>query len=265
MKVSLDNPIVEIKNISKCFGNASVLNDLSFSINRSEKLALIGPSGSGKSTILRILMTLEGIDAGSITMADENLFQMEHNGRLIDADENHLRRMRSRVGMVFQLFNLFPHKSVLSNITLAPILVNKMSRAVAERMALEILDMVGMADKASAMPSQLSGGQKQRVAIARALALKPEIMLFDEVTSALDPELVEEVLNVMRKIGDETDMTMLLVTHEMSFARDFADRVLFLDRGKILEAGSPEDIFKHPKEERTKAFLKKVIAAGIRV
>jgi len=167
--------------------------------------------------------------------------------------------------MVFQHFNLFPHKCVCENVTLAPVLTQGVKPSDAKKRALELLDMVGMADKAKSMPSQLSGGQKQRVAIARALALNPRIMLFDEVTSALDPELVEEVLNVMRLLGRETDMTMLLVTHEMSFAHDFADRVLFFDKGRIVESGPPDAIFTNPKEERTQAFLRKVVAAGQRV
>src|SRR5690606_14852607 len=190
---------------------------------------------------------------------------MEREGRLMPADERHLHRMRQKVGMVFQLFNLFPHKSVIDNVTLAPMLTKKTPRAAAEKRAMELLDMVGMADKAKNMPAQLSGGQKQRVAIARALALSPRIMLFDEVTSALDPELVEEVLNVMRRLAAETDMTMLLVTHEMGFAHDFADRVLFFDRGRIVEEGPPDEIFRNPKQERTQSFLKKIIAAGHRV
>ena len=206
----------------------------------------------------------------------EALMRREHRQRVTMLDPNiragfiadkprHLARMRQKIGMVFQLFNLFPHKSVIDNVTLAPILTKKTPRAAAEKRAMELLDMVGMADKAKNMPSQLSGGQKQRVAIARALALSPQIMLFDEVTSALDPELVEEVLNVMRRLAEETDMTMLLVTHEMGFAHDFADRVLFFDKGRIVEEGPPDQIFSHPKEERTQAFLKKIIAAGHRV
>ncbi|TIP33847.1 MAG: ectoine/hydroxyectoine ABC transporter ATP-binding protein EhuA, partial [Mesorhizobium sp.] len=213
-----------------------------------EKLALIGPSGSGKTTILRILMTLEKIDGGHIQVDGEQLYHMERNGQLLPADERHLARMRQKIGMVFQLFNLFPHKCVMDNVTLAPMLTKGVARAAAEKRAMELLDMVGLADKA--------GGQKQRVAIARALALSPKIMLFDEVTSALDPELVEEVLNVMRKLAAETDMTMLLVTHEMGFAHDFADRVLFFDRGRIVEEGKPDEIFRHPKQERTQSFLK---------
>ncbi|HWA45697.1 MAG TPA: ectoine/hydroxyectoine ABC transporter ATP-binding protein EhuA [Hypericibacter adhaerens] len=258
-------PIIRIDAIKKSFGAYKVLDGLSLDVMPGEKLALIGPSGSGKTTILRILMTLESIDAGHIEIEGEQLYHMPRGGRLVPADEAHLHRMRRKIGMVFQLFNLFPHKSVIDNVTLAPILTKGLSRAAAEKRAMELLEMVGLADKAKAMPAQLSGGQKQRVAIARALALAPKIMLFDEVTSALDPELVEEVLAVMRRLAAETDMTMLLVTHEMGFAHDFADRVLFFDRGRIVEEGRPDQIFRQPREERTQAFLKKIIAAGHRV
>ena len=261
----MPQPIIQIDGVSKAFGSLEVLKDLSFSVGQGEKLALIGPSGSGKTTILRILMTLETINDGHIRIEDEELWRMPQGGALVPADEAHLHRMRQKVGMVFQLFNLFPHMTVLRNITAAPMLTQKLPKADAEARARELLEMVGLADKADAMPAQLSGGQKQRVAIARALALKPKIMLFDEVTSALDPELVEEVLNVMRRLAEETDMTMLLVTHEMQFARDFADRVLFFDGGRIVEQGPPEEIFTNPKEERTRAFLKKVIAAGLAI
>ena len=262
---SVNTPIITIDGVSKSFGALEVLKDLSFDVASGEKLALIGPSGSGKTTILRILMTLETINGGMIHIDGEPLWQMPKNGEMIAADEAHLHKMRAKIGMVFQLFNLFPHKTVLENVALAPILTKGLSKPQANIKAMELLEMVGMSDKAAQKPAQLSGGQKQRVAIARALALKPKIMLFDEVTSALDPELVEEVLNVMRKLAEETDMTMLLVTHEMSFARDFADRVLFFDSGKIVEAGPPDQIFSDPKEERTQAFLRKVIAAGHRV
>ena len=262
---SVNTPIITIDGVSKSFGALEVLKDLSFDVAPGEKLALIGPSGSGKTTILRILMTLETINGGMIHIDGEPLWQMPKNGEMIAADEAHLHKMRAKIGMVFQLFNLFPHKTVLENVALAPILTKGLSKPQANIKAMELLEMVGMSDKAAQKPAQLSGGQKQRVAIARALALKPKIMLFDEVTSALDPELVEEVLNVMRKLAEETDMTMLLVTHEMSFARDFADRVLFFDSGKIVEAGPPDQIFSDPKEERTQAFLRKVIAAGHRV
>ncbi|WP_372394933.1 ectoine/hydroxyectoine ABC transporter ATP-binding protein EhuA [Azospirillum sp. HJ39] len=257
--------IIDIDRVTKSYGSHTVLKDLCFSVRPGEKLALIGPSGSGKTTILRTLMTLETIEGGHIRIDGENLFHMEREGRLVPADEAHLHRMRTKIGMVFQLFNLFPHKCVLDNVTLAPMLTKGVKAAEAERRAMELLDLVGLADKARAMPAQLSGGQKQRVAIARALALQPRIMLFDEVTSALDPELVEEVLNVMRMLGSTTDMTMLLVTHEMSFARDFADRVLFFDRGSIVEEGPPEILFTNPAHERTQAFLKKIIAAGQRI
>lgn len=257
-----EKPIIVIDGISKSFGPIKVLDNLSFTVRAGEKMALIGPSGSGKTTILRILMTLEGIDSGRISIDGEQLYHMERQGKLVAADEQHLQRMRAKLGMVFQLFNLFPHMSVLENVTLAPILTQGISKSSAEKQAKELLEMVGLSDRLSAMPAQLSGGQKQRAAIARALALKPKIMLFDEITSALDPELVEEVLNVMRLLGRETDMTMLLVTHEMSFAHDFADRVLFFDRGKIVEEGKPDEIFKRPKQERTQVFLKKIVAAG---
>jgi polar amino acid transport system ATP-binding protein len=258
-------PIIRIEKINKSFGAFQVLKDLSFDVMPGEKLALIGPSGSGKTTILRILMTLEAINSGLITIEGEPLWHMRRGDALVPADEAHLHKVRVKVGMVFQLFNLFPHKTVLENVTLAPILTKGMGKADAEAEGMRLLEMVGMADKAGQKPAQLSGGQKQRVAIARALALKPKIMLFDEVTSALDPELVEEVLNVMRRLAEETDMTMLLVTHEMSFAHDFADRVLFFDGGRIVEEGPPDQIFTNPQEERTQAFLRKIVAAGQRI
>lgn len=258
-------PIIRIDNIVKRFGPLTVLDGLSMDVMPGEKLALIGPSGSGKTTILRILMTLESISGGHIEVDGEQLYHMKKGADLVPADERHLHRMRKKIGMVFQHFNLFPHKCVLDNVTLAPMLTQGVTRAAAEKRAMELLDMVGMADKAKSVPAQLSGGQKQRVAIARALALSPKIMLFDEVTSALDPELVEEVLNVMRRLAAETDMTMLLVTHEMGFAHDFADRVLFFDRGKIVEEGKPDEIFRNPRQERTQTFLRKIIAAGHRV
>jgi len=257
--------MISIDNITKTYGPLTVLDGLSMDVMPGEKLALIGPSGSGKTTILRILMTLEKINGGHIEVDGDQLYHMRKAGSLTDADEKHLQKMREKIGMVFQHFNLFPHKCVLDNITLAPMLTKGVPRAAAEARAMELLDMVGMADKAKSMPAQLSGGQKQRVAIARALALSPKIMLFDEVTSALDPELVEEVLNVMRRLAVETDMTMLLVTHEMGFAHDFADRVLFFDKGKIVEEGKPDDIFRNPRQERTQSFLRKIIAAGHRV
>lgn len=261
----MTTPIIRVTKLDKSFGKLKVLDGLSFDVMPGEKLALIGPSGSGKTTILRILMTLETISGGHIEVCGDQLYRMKKNGREMPADEAHLHKMRNYIGMVFQHFNLFPHKSVLENITLAPILTKGEPRARAEAHAMELLEMVGLSDKARAMPSQLSGGQKQRVAIARALALKPRIMLFDEVTSALDPELVEEVLAVMKQLANETDMTMLLVTHEMGFAHEFADRVLFFDKGQIIEQGPPDQIFTNPTQERTQTFLRKIIAAGHRV
>lgn len=261
----MTTPIIRVTKLDKSFGKLKVLDGLSFDVMPGEKLALIGPSGSGKTTILRILMTLETISGGHIEVCGDQLYHMKKNGREMPADAAHLHKMRNYIGMVFQHFNLFPHKSVLENITLAPILTKGEPRARAEAHAMELLEMVGLSDKARAMPSQLSGGQKQRVAIARALALKPRIMLFDEVTSALDPELVEEVLAVMKQLANETDMTMLLVTHEMGFAHEFADRVLFFDKGQIIEQGPPDQIFTNPTQERTQTFLRKIIAAGHRV
>ena len=255
-------PIIRLESVSKRFGEYTVLDRLSFDVLPGEKLALIGPSGSGKTTILRVLMTLETPSDGHITINGDHLFHMPKDGALVPADERHLHQMRKNIGMVFQHFNLFPHKSVVQNVTMAPVLTQGAKPGAARKRAMELLDMVGLATKADARPAQLSGGQKQRVAIARALALNPKIMLFDEVTSALDPELVEEVLQVMHLLARETDMTMLLVTHEMSFARDFADRVLFFDRGRIIEDGPPAQIFIRPKEERTQLFLRKVLAAG---
>ncbi|MGK6315502.1 ectoine/hydroxyectoine ABC transporter ATP-binding protein EhuA [Neorhizobium sp. DT-125] len=259
------SPIIRIDSIVKRYGPLTVLDGLSMDVMPGEKLALIGPSGSGKTTILRILMTLETISGGHIEVDGEQLYHMKKGADLVPADERHLHRMRKKIGMVFQHFNLFPHKCVLDNVTLAPMLTQGVARADAEKRAMELLDMVGMADKAKSVPAQLSGGQKQRAAIARALALSPKIMLFDEVTSALDPELVEEVLSVMKRLAAETDMTMLLVTHEMGFAHDFADRVLFFDRGRIVEEGRPDEIFQNPRQERTQTFLRKIIAAGHRV
>ncbi len=262
-------PLIRLRGVVKRYGDEVVLDRLDLDVARGERLALIGPSGSGKSTVLRILMTLEGIDGGAVEIDGERVFTQERGGRRVAADERHLRRMRERVGMVFQHFNLFPHMTVLGNVTAAPVRVLGLSAEAAEERALELLERVGLADKAGAHPAQLSGGQKQRVAIARALAMRPEILLFDEVTSGLDPELVGEVLAVLRALarggGPEADggaeRTMLVVTHQMRFARDIADRVVFLDRGRIVEEGAPAEIFAHPEEERTRAFLRSILEA----
>ncbi|WP_051447532.1 ectoine/hydroxyectoine ABC transporter ATP-binding protein EhuA [Rhizobium leguminosarum] len=258
-------PIIEFRDVGKSYGTFKVLDQLSFSVLPAEHLALIGPSGSGKTTILRILMTLETITAGNVFINGVSLNTEEKNGREVAASEAHLRKVRADIGMVFQHFNLFPHRTALQNVALAPVLTGRMTKAEAKDLALQLLDKVGLSNKAQEYPARLSGGQKQRVAIARALALQPKILLLDEITSALDPELVEEVLNVITDLRNETDMTMLLVTHEMGFARDFADRVLFFEQGKIIEDGPPGKIFQSPHHERTKTFLRKVIAAGQRV
>lgn len=259
----MTRPIVQFTDVCKFYGAHPVLTDLSFSVSPGEKLALIGASGSGKTTILRILMTLETVHSGSVLVGGHPLWSAETTTLSPRRREAHLQEMRSNIGMVFQQFNLFPHMTVLRNVTLAPVLTRGLTEAAAKDLAMYLLEMVGMANKAHALPAELSGGQKQRAAIARALALKPKVILFDEVTSALDPELVEEVLNVLRKLALDSDMTMLLVTHEMSFARDFADRVLFLDGGRIVEEGPPEEIFRNPQQERTKVFLRKIVAAGL--
>lgn len=253
-------PFIRFEKVTKRYGDLTVLNELDFEVAENEKLAIIGPSGSGKTTILRVLMTLTKPDSGRIYIGDEPLWHMEDDqGRIRPATRQHLRHSRRRIGMVFQHFNLFHNMSVLRNITEAPIHVQKRSRQDAEQQALELLDMVGLADKADAFPGQLSGGQKQRVAIARALALEPDVMLFDEVTSALDPELVGEVLEILRKLARETQMTMLFVTHEMRFAKDVADRVVFFDAGQVAEEGPPDKIFTNPENPRTQEFLRAVL------
>lgn len=252
--------IIEFKSVSKSFGDLKVLDQLNLHVKPSEKLALIGPSGSGKTTILRILMTLETIDDGVVNVCGEPLWHELANGSPVPASEQHLHRMRENIGMVFQQFNLFPHLTALENIMQPQVLVNKSSKSQARQKADELMALVGLEDKKEHYPHQLSGGQQQRVAIARALAMGPKIMLFDEVTSALDPELVDEVLTVLKQLASNSDTTMLTVTHEMNFAREFADRVLFFDKGQIVESGAPEDIFTNPKEPRTIAFLKKYIA-----
>ena len=251
--------IIEFENVSKSFGDLKVLNKLNLEVKDGEKLALVGPSGSGKTTILRILMTLENIDDGIVTVNNEYLWHEKVNGKIIPASDNHLHKMRNQIGMVFQQFNLFPHLTAIENVQQPQILVKKKSITEAKEKAEELFNLVGLGDKKEHYPHQLSGGQQQRVAIARALAMDPKIMLFDEVTSALDPELVDEVLTVLRKLASDSDTTMLTVTHEMNFAREFADRVLFFDSGQIVESGLPKDIFSNPKELRTREFLKKFI------
>ncbi len=241
-------PKVSVKNLRKSFGSLEVIKDMSLDVEEGEVVCLIGPSGSGKSTFLRCLNALETATSGEITIDGETLTSPGVN----------LNRLRERIGMVFQQFNLFPHVTVLKNVTLAPLDRRKLDKAAAKRRAMELLTRVGLADKADAHPIQLSGGQQQRVAIARALAMNPDIMLFDEPTSALDPEMVGEVLEVMKKLARE-GMTMIVVTHEMGFAREVADRVIFMDGGYIVEQGPPADLFGNPQNARTKDFLSKVL------
>jgi len=252
-------PIVRFVDVRKAFGSHVVLDGFNLAVAPGERLAIVGPSGSGKSTVLRILMTLERIDGGKVEIDGESLWAMEQRGVSRPADESHLRHMRAKLGMVFQHFNLFPHFTALRNVSEAPRRVLGQSRDEAEARALELLARVGMRDQAGAYPSQLSGGQQQRVAIARALAMRPKIMLFDEVTSALDPELVGEVLAVMRDLAREHELTMLIVTHQMGFAREIADRVCFFDGGRIAEEGTPQALLDAPRNERTRMFLSAVL------
>ncbi len=239
--------MIDIKGLKKSFGDLDVLKGIDLHIDEREVVVIIGPSGSGKSTLLRCINFLEEPTGGTITV----------DGIPMDSEEN-INRVREEVGMVFQRFNLFPHMTVLDNITLAPMKVRKIDRSRAEQTAQDLLDRVGLGDKSDAYPNQLSGGQQQRVAIARALAMNPKVMLFDEPTSALDPEMVGEVLDVMQRLA-ESGMTMIIVTHEMGFAREVGTRLLFVDGGYIVEQGVPKEVFEHPKEERTRAFLSKIL------
>ncbi|GAB3207167.1 ectoine/hydroxyectoine ABC transporter ATP-binding protein EhuA [Marinactinospora thermotolerans] len=254
-----EEPLIRFDKVVKRFGRNVVLRELDFTVDAGERVTLIGPSGSGKTTILRLLMTLERVNGGVIWVNGDSLSHMRRNGRLVPANEKHQREVRKKIGMVFQQFNLFPNMSVRRNITEAPVHTLGISREEADQRAEELLDMVGLRQKIDAHPTQLSGGQQQRVAIARALAMRPQILLLDEVTSALDPELVAGVLDVLREIARTTDITMLSVTHEMAFAKDVSHRVLMFDQGRIVEEGPPEQIFGDPHEERTKEFLHAVL------
>lgn len=244
----MENSKISVTHLKKNFGKLEVLKGISLEVKEGEVVCLIGPSGSGKSTFLRCLNRLEKITAGEVIV----------DGHPISDPNVNINKVRENIGMVFQHFNLFPHLTVLDNIMLAPTELKIMDKKAAEEKARDLLSRVGLADKADAYPAQLSGGQKQRVAIARSLAMNPDIMLFDEPTSALDPEMVGEVLEVMKQLAAE-GMTMVVVTHEMGFAREVADRVIFMDGGYIVEEGTPEEIFSHPKEERTISFLNKVL------
>lgn len=257
----MSSPMVSFRGVTKRYGALTVLDRLDLDVAPNEKVAIIGPSGSGKSTLLRVLMTLEDIDEGVIEVDGQPLTHMPRNGDLVKADEAWKRQGRRKIGMVFQNFNLFPHMTALQNVVEAPVKSLGLKRGEATERARELLDMVGLGDKMAHHPSQLSGGQQQRVAIARALAMRPQVMLFDEVTSALDPELCGEVLSVIRRLGEEHSLTMLMVTHQMGFAKEFADRVCFFSEGKIAEQGTPQQIFGAPQNERTQAFLRAVMEA----
>ena len=244
-----ETPVIELRNVNKHFGQLHVLKDISLRVNKGEVVVIIGPSGSGKSTLCRTINRLETIDSGDILI----------DGVKIPEEGRELAELRSRIGMVFQSFNLFAHMSIIDNMTLAPVDVLKKNRKAAREEAMQLLERVGVADQAGKVPAQLSGGQQQRAAIARALAMHPEAMLFDEPTSALDPEMIGEVLNVMTELASD-GMTMLIVTHEMNFARRVADRVIFMDGGSIVEESDPETFFSSPKTERAKSFLESIQA-----
>ena len=241
--------MIQFENVHKWYGQLHVLNDISLTVSAGEVVVVCGPSGSGKSTLIRGINRLEPIQKGRIVV----------DGVDINDPKTNLTLLRAEIGFVFQQFNLYPHMTVLENITLSPMLVRRTPKALAEEQARELLAKVNIPDKADAYPTQLSGGQQQRVAIARGLAMRPKIMLFDEPTSALDPEMINEVLDVMKSLARE-GMTMVCVTHEMGFAREVADRVIFMDEGKMVEANTPEEFFKNPKNERTQAFLSKILS-----
>lgn len=247
-KTAAGSPIIELRNVHKYYGHLHVLKGIDETINVGEVVVVIGPSGSGKSTLLRCINRLESIQSGQIVV----------DGLDIHSPKVDITKVRAEVGMVFQHFNLYPHKTVLENIVLAPIKVRKMSRSEAEALAMALLEKVGIPEKRNAYPDELSGGQQQRVAIARSLAMRPKVMLFDEPTSALDPEMIKEVLDVMKDLAHE-GMTMVVVTHEMGFAREVAHRLIFMDEGRIIERGTPEQFFRQPKEPRTRQFLEKIL------
>ena len=257
---STDRPFIHFDKVVKRYGELTVLDHLDIDIAAGEKVTLIGPSGSGKTTILRLLMTLESLTEGYIWVDGKPLWHKYNGTQLVPADNKHLREMRKQIGMVFQHFNLFPNMTVLQNVIEAPIRSLGQSRDQAVARAKELLSHVGLTAKEDAHPNQLSGGQQQRVAIARALAMSPRVLLLDEVTSALDPELVAGVLAVLRELAETTDITMLCVTHEMGFARDVSDRVMMFDKGQIVEEGPPRQIFEAPENDRTKSFLSAVLA-----
>ena len=261
LQLDEDGVMVRFSRVTKRYGDLTVLDNLDLDVTANEMVSIIGPSGSGKTTVLRMLMTLEKIDEGVIYVDGTPLTHMEKSGALEPATEKYLRSHRSKIGMVFQQFNLFPHMTALENCIEAPITVLGLDKSEAEERALELLGMVGLLDKKDEHPTRLSGGQQQRVAIARALAMRPKVMLLDEVTSALDPEVIGEVLSVIRTLNSEHNLTMLMVTHQMGFAREISDRVCFFYEGRIAEQGPPEQIFGEPANERTRQFLSAVLDA----
>jgi len=253
-----DVPMVRFQQVRKSYGSLTVLDSLDLDVAPGEMVTIIGPSGSGKTTVLRMLMTLETINGGVIYVDGKPLTHMPKGGKLVPANERHLRNRRADIGMCFQHFNLFPHMTALENCMEGPVHVLGLTKAEARDRSEDLLELVGMIDKKDQHPSRLSGGQQQRVAIARALAMRPKVMLFDEVTSALDPEVIGEVTNVIRGLVDEHNLTMLMVTHQMGFARDISDRVCFFYAGRIEEQGTPADLFGNPQKERTQQFLSAV-------
>ncbi|MFS0717635.1 amino acid ABC transporter ATP-binding protein [Arthrobacter sp. 1P04PC] len=258
MTAIAEKPLVEIQGLHKYYGHHHVLRGIDLTVNQGEVSVVIGPSGSGKSTMLRCVNLLETISAGRISVGGSLIGYREVNGRLHDLKTKEVAAQRREIGMVFQRFNLFPHKTALQNVMEAPVQVKGQPKDVAKKRALELLDRVGLADRSGHYPSQLSGGQQQRVAIARALAMDPELMLFDEPTSALDPELVGDVLNVMKDLA-KSGMTMIVVTHEIGFAREVGDRLTFMDGGVVVESGDPREVLSNPQHARTKEFLSRVL------
>lgn len=256
-----DVPMVRFDHVTKRYGKLTVLDSLNLDVKNNEMVGIIGTSGSGKTTVLRMLMTLELIDEGVIYLEGKPLTHMEKNGQLVRASKAHIRKMRTDIGMCFQQFNLFPHMTAIQNCMEAPVQVLGLKKEEARQRSMELLEMVGMEDKVDEYPARLSGGQQQRVAIARALCMRPKVMLLDEVTSALDPEVIGEVTNVIRKLNDEHDLTILMVTHQMGFAREISDRICFFDEGVIAEQGTPDELFGNPQNRRTREFLSAVMSA----
>jgi polar amino acid transport system ATP-binding protein len=254
--------LVQLRDVTKKYGETTVLDSLTFDVKAGEKVALIGPSGSGKTTVLRVIMGLEKPNAGTVVVAGDEIWRESRSGKIVPASERHLRKVRQHTGMVFQQYNLFPHMTAIRNVAEPLIRVKKVEKEIAYAEARDLLELVGLSSHGEKKPGQLSGGQQQRVALVRALAMKPKVMLFDEVTSALDPELVGELLRAIQDIASTIDMTMIVVTHEILFAAHISDRVLMFDEGRVIEQGHPDDILKSPKHERTQRFLSRLLDRG---